>query len=111
MAPTPSTSGGRRWRQAWVEEYGTPEKNPDFWNGVSSNSFLADISGPIQLHHGTADESVPLEFSEILYEQILQAGKAAELYTYEGDNHNLSNFFSQAMNRTIAFFDLYLKDQ
>jgi dipeptidyl aminopeptidase/acylaminoacyl peptidase len=111
LAPTPSTSGGRRWRQAWVEQYGTPEENPDFWNGVSSNSFLGDISGPIQLHHGTADESVPLEFSEILYEQMLQAGKTAELYTYEGDNHNLSNFFSQAMNRTIAFFDLYLKDQ
>jgi dipeptidyl aminopeptidase/acylaminoacyl peptidase len=110
-APTPSTSGGRRWRQAWIEDYGTPEENPDFWNGVSSNSYLADLSGPIQLHHGTADESVPMEFSEILYAQLLEAGKTAELYTYEGDNHNLSNFFSQAMNRTIAFFDLYLKDQ
>jgi dipeptidyl aminopeptidase/acylaminoacyl peptidase len=110
-APTPSASGGRRWRQAWIEDYGTPEENPDFWNGVSSNSYLADLSGPIQLHHGTADESVPLEFSEILYAQLLEAGKTGELYTYEGDNHNLSNFFSQAMNRTIAFFDLYLKDQ
>jgi fermentation-respiration switch protein FrsA (DUF1100 family) len=70
-----------------------------------------DLSGPIQLHHGTADESVPLEFSEILYDQASQAGKTVELYTYDGDNHNLSNFFSQAMTRTIEFYNRYLKDQ
>jgi dipeptidyl aminopeptidase/acylaminoacyl peptidase len=108
--PTPSTSGSRRWR-GWAEQFGTPEENPDFWNEISANSYLADLSGPIQLHHGTADEEVPLEFSEILYEQILQAGKTVELYTYDGDNHNLSNYFSQAMTRTIEFFDRYLKGQ
>ncbi len=94
-----------------MEQFGTPEENPDFWNGISANSYLADLSGPIQLHHGTADEEVPPEFSETLYEQIMQAGKMAEFYTYDGDNHNLSNYFSQAMTRTIEFFDRYLKDQ
>ena len=37
------------------------------------------------------------------------ANKTVEFYTYEGDNHNLSNYFSAAMTRTIAFFDQYLK--
>jgi hypothetical protein len=32
-----------------------------------------------------------------------------ELYIYEGDNHNISNNFSVAMQRTIEFFDRYLK--
>jgi dipeptidyl aminopeptidase/acylaminoacyl peptidase len=63
----------------------------------------------MQLHHGTADESVPLEFSESLYQQLQQAGKTAEFYTYEGDNHNLSMFFSMAMTRSIQFYDQYLK--
>lgn len=107
--PTPSTTSSRRWRSIWIEQYGSIEENPDFWNGISANSYLQDISGPVQLHHGTADDSVPVEFSEILSEQLQQAGQAVELYTYEGDNHNLSNFFSQAMTRTIAFYDQYLK--
>ena len=101
----------RRWRQNWVELYGTPEENPAFWNGISSNFFLGDVSGPIQLHHGTLDESVPLAASQVLYDQMVAAGKEVEFYSYEGDNHNLSGFFTTAMDRTIAFFDLYLKPQ
>jgi dipeptidyl aminopeptidase/acylaminoacyl peptidase len=110
VGPTPTPPAfARRWRFDWVERYGTPEENPEFWNGISSNSYLADISGPLQLHHGTADTDVPVLFSELLYEQMQQAGKPVELYTYDGDNHNLSGFFTLAMNRTIEFFDRYLK--
>ena len=58
--PTPSPSCPRRWRSDWVEHYGTPEENPQFWNAISANSYLADLSGPVQLHHGDADETVPL---------------------------------------------------
>ena len=108
--PTPTPpAGARRWRQDWLERYGSWEENPAFWASVSANNYLSDISGPVQLHHGTADESVPLEFSETLFTQLLQAGKMVELYTYEGDNHNISNSFGLAMNRTIEFFDRYLK--
>jgi len=109
--PTPNPSATRRWRSSWVEQYGTPEENPQFWTSISANSYLSDLSGPIQLHHGTADESVPLEFSESLYQQLQEAGKTAELYTYPGDNHNISNYFTQAMIYTLEFFDRYLKGE
>jgi dipeptidyl aminopeptidase/acylaminoacyl peptidase len=108
FTPSPS-SRGVGWRSAWIELYGTPEQNPEFWNAVSANSYLADLSGPLQLHHGTADEDVPLAFSIRLAEQARAAGKIADLYVYEGDNHNISNYFTTAMDRTVAFFDLYLK--
>jgi uncharacterized protein len=108
-SPTPNPTGPRRWRVEWSELYGSPQENPDFWNGISANSFLSDISGPVQLHHGTLDSSVPLLFSELLYEQLQAAGQPVELYIYEGDDHNLSRFFSQAMARTIEFFDRHLK--
>ncbi len=104
--PTP---GRGRWRSTWIAQYGTPEENPEFWNSISSNTYLADLSGPLQLHHGTADTSVPLAASETLYEQMLAAGQPVEFYTYEGDNHNLSGFFSTAMQRTLAFYEQYLK--
>jgi fermentation-respiration switch protein FrsA (DUF1100 family) len=99
-----------RWRARWSEMFGAPEANPDFWNGISANSYLNDISGPVQLHHGTADSDVPLGFSQTLYDQLTQGGKTVEFYTYEGDNHNIAVSFSLAMARTIAFFDRYLKN-
>jgi dipeptidyl aminopeptidase/acylaminoacyl peptidase len=108
--PTPNPSFPRRWRSDWVEHYGSPEENPQFWNEISANSYLADLSGPLQLHHGDADETVPLLFSHTLYNQLQEAGQAAELYTYPGDNHNLSNEFSTAMTRTLEFYDRYLKN-
>lgn len=109
--PVPTFSSSGRWRSRWSSIYGTPEDNPAFWDTVSANSYLADLSGPIQLHHGTADESVPLEFSEILYQGLQDAGQTGELYTYPGDNHNISNSFGQAMTRTIQFYDRFLKGE
>jgi len=108
FTPSPS-SRGRGWRTRWIEQYGTPEENPDFWAAVSSNTYVADLSGPLQLHHGTEDEDVPLAFSIRLAEEVRAVGGIADLYTYEGDNHNISKYFTTAMDRTIAFFDQYLK--
>jgi dipeptidyl aminopeptidase/acylaminoacyl peptidase len=105
----PSTPRPGSWRVSLIEQYGAPEENPEFWNSISANSYLADVSGPIQLHHGTADADVPLEFSELLFYQMLDAGQYVELYKYDGDNHNISNYFSTAMQRTIEFFDRYVK--
>ena len=108
FTPSPS-SRGAGWRTSWIEQYGTPEENPAFWDSVSATSYLADLSGPLELHHGTADEDVPIEFSIRLAELARQQGKIANLYTYDGDNHNISKYFTTAMNRTIEFFDIYLK--
>lgn len=108
VTPSPS-SQGVGWRAQWISQYGTPIENPTFWNSISANLYLTDLSGPIQLHHGTADEDVPLAFSQTLYSEIRAAGKYAELYTYPNDNHNISGSFNLAMSRTIQFFDSYLK--
>jgi len=108
FTPSPSSTG-RGWRSAWIEQYGTPEQNPAFWDSISATSYLSDLSGPIELHHGTADDDVPVEFSIRLAELGRQNGQIINLYTYDGDNHNISKYFTQAMNQTIAFFDIYLK--
>ncbi len=107
---TPDATQQVGWRGRWVEEYGSPDENPDFWRWLSANTYLQDISGPLQLHHGTADTSVPVDFSRNLYEEMQDAGLPVEYYEYEGDDHNLSGYFSLAMQRTIEFFDRYLKD-
>ena len=113
--PTPGPEGtpspGRGWRAGLTEVYGSPEQNPTFWDSISANAYLEDLSGPVQLHHGTADASVPYAFSETLAEQIERAGGDVDLYLYPGADHNLSQPFSVAMQRTIEFFDEHLKGE
>ena len=103
------TPNPRSWRVELVNQFGSPETNPEFWRSISANSYVHEISGPIQLHHGTLDEDVPLEFSELLFYEMINANQYVELYKYEGDNHNISNYFSTAMQRTIEFFDRFVK--
>ena len=104
---TPSFNG--RGLRALIETYGTAEENPTFWNSLSSTAFVNDISGPLQLHHDVNDHSVPLAASEYLYQAMQAAGKPVEMYTYPGDDHNLTQSFGLAMQRTIEFFDKYVK--
>jgi dienelactone hydrolase len=108
--PTPDPTRTRgRWRTELSEIYGSPEENPAFWASISPNSYLSDLSGPIQLHHATGDSDVPVILSELLYEEMIAIGIPAELWVYNGDNHNISENFTVAMSRSIQFFDLYVK--
>lgn len=107
---TPLPTGGRRWTTDLIARYGTPDQNPAFWASISPNSYLKDLSGPLQLHHGTADTSVPVEFSITLNRQLQEAGQYHELYTYPGDDHNISANLAVALQRSVAFFDKFVKN-
>jgi len=97
-------------RENLQKTYGTPKDNPSFWHSIDPRFYLKDISGPIQLHHGTSDESVPWEFSESLKNDLEEQGKTVEYYNYEGGDHNISSpNFETAMRRSIDFFNKYLK--
>lgn len=107
--PTPSPfSGARRWRDQLTSEFGSPESNPEFWNQLSAHSYLDQLSGPIQLHHGTLDTSVPFEFSQNLAAMLENVQSESELYLYQGDDHNLSVSFGTAASRSVTFFNTHL---
>jgi dipeptidyl aminopeptidase/acylaminoacyl peptidase len=105
------TTRDRHWRQDLLQTYGSPQENPQFWASISPNTYVSDLSGPLQLHHDVADGEVPFQFSQELYDEVKQAGGTAELFSYPGDDHNIAQSFSLAMQRTIAFFDKYVKPQ
>jgi len=89
--------------------YGEPQQNPGFWDSLSTTSYLNELSGPIQLHHGTADTEVPIQFSNLFYSDLIKAGQLAEYYVYAGDDHNISVNFDVAMRRSLEFFDTHVK--
>lgn len=100
----------RRWRRYLTETYGLPAENPEFWQSISAVPYLDQLSGPIQLHHATGDVSVPAILSERFYENLEPVSSNSELYIYQGDDHNISANFSTAMQRSLLFFDTYLKN-
>lgn len=98
------------YRQKLVDSYGTPQTNPTFWDSIDPIFFLSDITTPIQLHTGGNDEEVPVAFSTGLRDKLINAGKTVEYYNYPGGDHNISSpNFEIAIQRSIFFFDKYLK--
>jgi len=109
--PATLSTGATSWRDSFVKEFGSPTDNPQFWASISPVSFVNDLSGPLQLHHGTADSEVPYQYSVELEAAVKAAGKTVEFYSYKGADHNLLNTdFNLAIYRTVAFFDRYVKN-
>lgn len=99
-----------RNRQQLIEQYGTPQANPVFWQSIDPNYNLSQVQAPIQLDVGLSDEEVPWQFSQGLADRLKQSGKTVEIYTYSGADHNISEpSFSMAMQHTLDFFNKYLK--
>jgi dipeptidyl aminopeptidase/acylaminoacyl peptidase len=91
-----------------VLAHGLPSENPAFWNLLDPFAYLNDIQAPIQLQHGTNDQSVPIELSLSLKRALEQQQKSVEYYEYVGDDHNLSRNVSLAFQRAIDFYRSHL---
>ena len=91
------------------KRYGSPEEAPGFWAGLSPMTYFGNVSPPALLHHGTLDESVPLEWSERTVALLRQEGKDIIFHVYEGEKHEFINQWPLVMQRTVDFFDAHLK--
>lgn len=90
--------------------YGSPEENPEFWRNVSSVNFLDRIAVPVVIHHGTSDDSVPIEWSEKTTAALKAAGKDVRYFVYEDEEHAFGPLWTRSMRRTVAYLDGLLKD-
>ena len=98
------------WRSTMVAENGTPSQNPTYWNALSANAYLTDLSGPIQLHHGTGDTTVPFNYSVMLNQQIQAVGGSCELFLYPNDDHNIAANRDNALVLSVVFFNQHVKN-
>lgn len=89
--------------------YGTPEESPEFWNGISAKNYFDRIKTPIQNHHGTADESVEIKWSDELQGWLQEANKELDYYVYPDEPHEFVHAWPQVMERAVTFFDAHLK--
>lgn len=94
--------------QKIIARYGLPEANPVFWDNVSAKTFIDNVRSPVEVHHGTADRSVPLAWSEKLVKLFKSHGKEIKLYVYEGEKHEFIREWPLVMKRTVEFFDHHL---
>ncbi|HVG97741.1 MAG TPA: prolyl oligopeptidase family serine peptidase [Chloroflexota bacterium] len=92
------------------ERWGHPDETPDLYRRMSSRQYLGEVVGPVQIHHGTADASVPYQHGADLDRGLAAAGKRHQLYTYPGAPHNWSGpTWETAIGRSLAFFDANVK--
>lgn len=102
-------SGIPNHNQRLNQQFGARVQNPEFWKAIDPLNYLQDITSPIELQHGTDDQEVDPRLSAELYNKLKALGKKVDYYTYEGDNHNISVNLELALDRSVAFFNKYLK--
>lgn len=66
------------------DAYGAPEDNPEFWENVSPVTFVERITEPVLMHHGSADDTCPIEWAYDTRDALADAGKDVTLEVYEG---------------------------
>ncbi|MBI2622559.1 MAG: dienelactone hydrolase family protein, partial [Candidatus Levybacteria bacterium] len=81
----------------------------------SPANYYSWIQAPIQLHQGSADESVPQKWSDELVKTLEELQKDIAYFVYPGADHNLlpaspsgglggPNAWSQAVEKSMAFY-------
>ena len=105
---TRSSGDRRQLAERVIAAYGSPEENPGFWKNISAVNFFDRITRPILIHHGTADESVPIDWSRKTLAALQSHNKQGELLTYEGERHAFDAAWPASMERTVSFFQAHL---
>lgn len=100
--------GRRELARAVIAAYGSPDDAPDFWRNASARAFFDRVTDPILIHHGTADESVPYEWSRETLAALKAAGADVGMHTYPGEGHAFGPAYPRSMSRTVAFFREHL---
>lgn len=91
-----------------LRRYGEPVANPEFWDGISARTYFADITEPVLIHHGTADDTCPIRWSRQTARAMRRAGVDVTLRTYAGEGHAFGPQFVASMERTGDFLARHL---
>jgi dipeptidyl aminopeptidase/acylaminoacyl peptidase len=87
-----------------IERFGSPEDTPEFWAGISAENYFDKIDDPIMIHHGSADNTCQLAWSERAASQMQAFDKDVTLHVYDGEGHAFEPQWELSMQRSVDFF-------
>jgi len=77
---------------------------------ISLTQNIDYLKSPLQIHHSINDFVVRVDYSQKLVEVLKDKNKEYEYFEYPGGGHNIAApYLQQAMQRTVEFFNKYLK--
>lgn len=79
------------------------EKDYDVFK-FSPNRYYDLIRASLQIHQGTLDDAVPLEWSNEFVEKLDELEIENEYFIYSGADHNLLGGWEEAVLRSIEFY-------
>jgi dipeptidyl aminopeptidase/acylaminoacyl peptidase len=78
------------WRRKLrIAEYGDPDADREFLEGISPNNNAQRIKSPLFIIHGTNDPRVPIGEAEQIAETLKRHGREAHLMKFEDEGHGL----------------------
>lgn len=108
--PPDYTTRQNNIRRMLFEKMGSPSADSPFWQEVAPTTYLSDLKGAIQIDHADDDDVVNIGYSKDLIALLNQTKVPHEFYEYPTGGHNIQGeSFTLAMQRTVAFYNKYLK--
>ncbi|GGR56677.1 dipeptidyl aminopeptidase/acylaminoacyl peptidase [Nocardioides luteus] len=89
-------------------KHGDPRTAPEFWEGLSARTYFDRIAVPLQMHHGTNDESCPIRWAYTTRDLMAEAGVQQRLWVYEGEQHAFGPQWDLSIRRVVRFLDRHL---
>ncbi len=91
----------------YVEQrWGSPQQNPEFWEGISADQHFDRVTEPVLMHHGTLDDTCPPRWARHSQRAMERAGVAVRLRWYDGEGHTFTDAaLGRAMARSVAFLE------
>ena len=90
-----------------LEELNVP---PEVLNRISPMYFFQNVTAAVSIHHGTADATVPLDWSVLTCDQLRSLGKNVECIYYQDMPHTFYGTGDEEfIQNTVRFFNQHLQ--
>jgi dipeptidyl aminopeptidase/acylaminoacyl peptidase len=100
-------------KQGAIALMGDPEKDRKAYEAASPISYIQNAKAPLLVLQGDNDSGVPKEEAEQVVDVLKKQRKTVEVHYYPNEGHGLEKRENQidAIRRTVAWFNRYLKDK
>jgi len=89
--------------QAFFDRFGTPQRSPDFYRGLSPRTYFDRITEPVLIFHGLSDSTCPPRWSRTTHRLLTDAGVRNTLVEYPGEEHAFYARWQDSIERTVRF--------